>query len=82
MQYIIRAYAKEHFNSLPEWSYINGYSNGAYQGLVMCGYTEYISQAQKFNQISDARKAANRLLTREVRRFMRHISKATVVRIP
>ena len=82
MQYIIRAYAKDSFSSLPEWNYIKGYTNGALHGLVMCGYGKYIGEAQRFLQRSDARKAANRLLTREVKDFMRDISKVTVVRIP
>ena len=55
MQYIIRAYAKESFSSLPEWSYIKGYSNGVFHGLVMCGYGKYIGEAQRFLQRSDAR---------------------------
>lgn len=78
MQYIIRAYAKESATSLPEWGYINGYSNGTFHGLVMCGYTKYIREAQRFLLRSDARKAANRLLTREVKYFMRDISKVIV----
>lgn len=82
MQYIIRAYSKEPFSNLPEWSYITGYSNGAFHGLVMCGYVKYVCEAQKFNQRSDARKASNRLLTREVKGFMRRIYKVTVIRIP
>ena len=83
MKYILKVKAYYYFaHSQPEWTRIRFFHRHNEERYPMCAYDKDENRAFKFDTLREIRKAANLLLTREKKSFVRVIKQVEIEQYP